>query len=335
MSLIQVSNIYKPVPFNDSVALEIKRNNNFLNSGLLYNNPDFLALAQAGGELINVPFWNPLGIAEPQYPTDTTTEITPKNLAMQYMKVKIQRGVEAWSEARLTQLVSGTTNGKGLDAVAKGIGKYWNTDINQRITNTLKGVILDNIANDAGDMIYKSAVEVVGDQSDATKINGENVLLALATMGEIEQELTGMVIHPVPYAKLKANNLIDFIPDSMGVVNIPTYMGMRVFVDAYAPTVAGTTSGTTYYTIFFGMGALGYAEIPNENASAIDKNELAGTGAGVETLVTRHNKIIHPTGFDWLVATGTNPAYSTLATAGSWNRLVDRNQVRIACLISN
>jgi len=335
MAIISISDIYNPVPFNDAVALEIIRNNSFLNSGLIFQSSELSTLAKQGGRILNVPFWNPLSIAEPQYSTDTATEITPKNLDMEYMKVAVQRNTEAWAEAKLTQLVSGSTNGKGLDVVAKSVAKFWNTDINLRVSNTLAGVIADNVANDSGDMVYSIASESISGQSDATKISGEAVLLALATMGETMGELNGIIMHRIVFAKLQSNNLIDFIPDSLGVVNIPTYMGMRVFIDNYTTTATGSTDGTIYSTYLFGSGAIGYADASPVKSSVLDVNELAGTGEGMETLVTRNHKIIHPTGFDYLVAAGTNPAYATLATAGSWNRLVDRNQVKIACLKTN
>ena len=335
MAITQIANIYEPTPFNKALSLDIIRNNEFLNSGLIYQSSELSTLAAVGGRIVHLPFWNPLGIAEPNYSTDDATTSTAKNITMDNMKAVRHTNNESWATANLTRAIAGSTDGDPIDVIVRQVSKYWQTDISRRISSSLAGIILDNIANDSGDMVNDVASETIAGQSATTRISAENIIDTMATMGEVLNELTGIIMHRVVYTTLQKLNLIDFIPDSEGRVNIPTYLGMRVFVDNYTTTRAGTTDGTVYYTYLFGSGAIAYSDIQAPVPSALDRKEDAGTGEGIETLFSRNHKVVHPMGFDWQLTAGTDPTYATLALATSWDRVYDRDQIKIACLISN
>src|SRR5690606_18360189 len=54
-----------------------------------------------------------------------------------------------------------------------------------------------------------------------------------------------------------------------------------------------------YHTYLFGADALGWAENPPAKPVAVEEDESAGDGAGVETLWTRRQFAIHPYGIKW------------------------------------
>lgn len=134
---------------------------------------------------------------------------------------------------------------------------------------------------------------------------------------------------------MQKNNLIDFIPDANGVVNIPTFLGRIVIVDDGLPAAAGV-----YDTWLFGSGAIrlgtGTPKVPTE----VDRKPDAGNGGGQEVLYNRHEWSIHPTGHAY---SGTAPnggpsnaaTTNNLAAAASWARVFpERKQIKIARLIS-
>ncbi len=335
MATTQISNIYEPLPFDDYIKLGILNQNKFLMSGLMVNSPVLSSLASQGGRIFELPFWNPIATGEPNYSTDTTATSTAKNITAGTMTAVRHTVNSSWSSMDLTSAVAGSTGGDPLDAIGNDVTDYWNTDISSRISASLKGIIADNIANDDSDMVEDIAVDIVGSQTDLTKFNSDSAIDAMATMGDKLGALGAMICHSVVYTKMQKLNVIDFVPSSDAKVDIPTYMGKRVFVDNETTVVAGSTSGYKYYTYFFGAGAFAFGLGTPKTPSALKRDENAGNGEGEETLYSRKQWIIHPEGFDWKVAKGTNPAYATLGLATSWDRLFERKNINIACLISN
>lgn len=144
------------------------------------------------------------------------------------------------------------------------------------------------------------------------------------------------MVHSIVYNRMQKNNLIDFIPDARGEVNIPTFLGRTVIIDDGVPNTGGV-----YDTWFFGAGAVrlgvGSPKVPTETQRKPD----AGNGGGQEVLYSRLEWCIHPNGHAW-VATGAGDGGPTnagtthnLAAATSWRRVFpERKQIKIARLIT-
>jgi hypothetical protein len=144
-----------------------------------------------------------------------------------------------------------------------------------------------------------------------------------------------VMVHSVVYNRMQKNNLIDFIPDARGEINIPTFLGREVIVDDGITNAAGV-----YHSWLFGPGALrlgvGTPKVPTE----IERLAGAGNGGGAETLYNRVEWAIHPTGNKYAGSPangGPSNASSAnnLAAAASWQRVYpERKQIKIARLIS-
>jgi hypothetical protein len=211
----------------------------------------------------------------------------------------------------------------------------------RRLVATANGVLADNVANDSSDMVYDASGATNGDITANTVFTRQNFTASAFTLGDGVDSLSAMAVHSLVYKRMVDNDDIDFIPDSMGQMTIPTFLGHRVIVDDNLPSTAagGAGAGDTapfYTSILFGQGAFGYGEGMPDNPVAVERDEAAGTGGGIETLWTRKTWLLHPAGFK----VGTAPAgnsYTTteLAAAASWDRVVARKNVPMAFLITN
>lgn len=164
-----------------------------------------------------------------------------------------------------------------------------------------------------------------------TNFNPAGVIAAAGTMGDSLNELSMMMVHSVVYQRMQLLNLIDYIPDAEGRVNIATYMGREVIVDDSMPNTSGV-----FETWLVGAGAfqlgIGTAKVPVET----DRKPASYRGGGSEILYHRWENIIHPVGHAWVgTAAEGGPANASLATAANWARVFpERKQIKIARLIT-
>jgi hypothetical protein len=158
----------------------------------------------------------------------------------------------------------------------------------------------------------------------------------MQTAGDASAMFVAMAMHSVTYTTLQKQNLIDFIPNSMGEIVIPTYMGKRVVVDDSLPVIAGSNS-PKYVTLLFGAGAFGYGTGRMLKPSEIDRVAASGNGGGEDVIHTRRNDIIHPAGYQFLSASvaAESATLAELATAANWDRVMDRKVVKVAALYHN
>ena len=102
------------------------------------------------------------------------------------------------------------------------------------------------------------------------------------------------------------------------------------------PAVAGSNR-ITYTSVLFGAGAfqlgVGAPKLPQE----VDRAPAQGDGGGVETIWTRRQWIVHPTGFQWSDGSvaGESPTLAELALAANWDRSFSRKNVPLAFIRSN
>ena len=171
---------------------------------------------------------------------------------------------------------------------------------------------------------------------DLMEYPADVVIDAAQTMGDHKRLLSAIAMHSVVYTSLQKLNLITYIPNSRGEVNIPTYLGYTVVVDDSMPAVAGTNR-ITYTSILFSAGAFGMGNNTQIVPSELDRLPAAGHGGGQDILYSRQGGIIHPRG---ITVTGTPAStrsftLAELAAAATWNRVYDRKKIGIAFLQTN
>ena len=277
--------------------------------------------------------WNDLSNDDPVLANDNPASvITPQKVDTFKHQYVRQINAQAWSSAMLTAELAGSDP---MMRIVSRVSDYWARYFNRLAISTITGVINDNIANDGGDMVYSAGVGV-GGATPSAAISATAILEAKQTLGDAAEQLSIIIMHSRLYTNLQSANLITFIPNSRGEINIPTYLGYRVVV---ADTMPATSSGGhVYYTSYLcAPGVLGWGESPVAEPVATEKYQAQGNGMGVEALFTRRQFALHPYGFSWTdssIAT-TFPTRTEIETAANWDRKYpERKQIKFAALLT-
>lgn len=331
-----LENIYDPTIFNGGVQEAAIELNRFVQSGIMVRDSRIDAMASGPGSTGDLPFFYGIANDEPNYTTDDPgTSATPAAITAGKQVYTTSHMHKSWSTMDLARELGLQDP---LGAIISRVGHYWAVNNEKRLINALKGVMADNIANDSGDMVNAIFTEDGANATTANLISAEAVIDTAQTMGDHSTILAAIAMHSVIYTRLQKLNLIDFIPDARGEVNIPTYLGYRVIVDDSLTPRAGTTSGYVYTTILFGAGVIAYGEGSPMVPSEMERLPATGNGGGQDILHSRVSNIIHPYGFafDSSSIAGISPTYAELAAAGQWNRVYNlRKNLGVAFLTSN
>jgi hypothetical protein len=240
-------------------------------------------------------------------------------------------------------LVAALAGSDPMEAIAQLVAGYWVRQEQSYIIQSLLGVLADNEAAPAGsdthvldDMVFDIALDTVPPILAAETISADAFLQAALTMGDHAGQITAIALHSVVFTSLQSQNLITFIPNSRGEINIPTYLGRRVIVDDNLPAVAGSNR-ITYTSILFGAGAIARATGPARIPIETERTPLQGDGGGQETLISRQQYVLHPQGWRWTSSSmaGASPDNAELALAANWSRQFNRKLTKIAFLKTN
>ena len=336
MPTTKLSDIIDVTIFRDLPQIEGPEKTRFFESGIITRNGLLDELANAPGKSIELPYWNDLdGSAEVNYSSDDpASSATPQKVTQGEQTARKAFVNQGWQAADLdSELAMG---GTAMEAVRARTDRYFARQWQRRLIAATNGVLADNVANDSSDMVIDVAAEATGDQDAATRFNRDAFTEALYTAGDSAEMFTTIAVHSAVMAQMVKNDDIDFIPDSLGMATIPTYMGKRVIVDDGLTVTAGSTNGFKYTSVLFGPGAFGYGVGSPITPVAIDRNEEQGDGGGIETLWVRNTWLLHPFGFQ---QTGTPDGVSftqeELALAAQWDRVLPRKNVPMAYLVTN
>lgn len=335
MALTQLADIIDVVVFQDLPAVNGPEKTDFFQSGVIVRSPLLDELASAPGKTSELPFWNDLdGSAEVNYSDDTETSATPLKVTQGEQIARKAFVNKGWKEADLAaELAMG---GSAMEQVRNRVDTYFMRQWQRRLIAAANGILADNVANDAGDMVYDVASESIAGQTAATLFNRDAFTEAVYTMGDAGDMLSAIAVHSAVKKQMVKNNDIDFIPDSEGNLTIPTYMGLRVITDDGLPVVAGATDGFKYTSVIFGAGAFGYGEGMAKVPVEIEREASQGNGGGTEALWVRKTWLLHPFGFQQTgTPAGDSFTLTELAAATSWDRVIERKNVPMAFLITN
>lgn len=308
----RIIDVIVPEVFNPYVIERTAELSAIQAAGIIENNPELDKLAMAGGRLINMPFWKDL-TGEDEVLSDNGSLTPGKITSGQDVSVLLMRG-KAWSVNDLAKALSGDDP---MRAIGDLVAEYWARRRQATLFASLKGVFAS--ASMAGNVHDISALA-----GDLAKFGGASFIDATTKLGDAKDKLTALGVHSLTYASMQKQNLIVYIPDSQGVVNIPTYMGHRVIVDDTCPYDSGTGVFTTY---IFGRGAFGLgngaAPVPTET----DRDSLAGE----DILINRQHFILHPRGVKFADASvaGSSPTNAELEAAANWDRVYENKNIRI------
>jgi hypothetical protein len=334
MAVTQIADIYNPLVFNAAVDEAAIEQNRLLSAGVMVNSPLIAQMAATGGNIGEMPHFAPLAITEPEYVDDDPAHLgTPAKISMAKEVYRVAKMHKAWSTMDVARELA---LADPMTAITNKIGGYWATQVQKRVVASAMGILADNVAADGSDMLKTVATDAAAAITDAERISADLVVDAAQTMGDAKEALAVIAMHSVVYTKLQKQNLIDFIPNARGEINIPTYLGKMVIVDDGLPAVAGVNR-ITYTTILFARGAFEYGDGKVLVPSEIERVANAGYGGGQDVIHTRRSVIIHPNGESFLSANvaALSATLAELALAANWNRIKQRKNVGIAFLQTN
>lgn len=344
----KIADVVVPEIFTPYVQLYTEEKSRLVQSGAFTVEPELNTFLDGGGLTVTMPRWKDLDNDPENISTDdeadvfkrpgfndTRTDSVPYKIGtVAEIAVRLSRN-NSWASADLTAALAGADP---MNAIAARVGDYRVRRLQTAFISVMAGVFANNAtATDA----YHTQNDMTHDISGTvytpgvTDFSAEAVLDTMLTMGDSMDKLTMVMMHSVVYNRAQKNNLIDFIPDARGEVNIPTFLGRTVIVDDGLPA-----SGGVYQTWMFGPGAIGFGQGSPKVATEVDRKPEAGNGGGQEILYNRWEWIIHPRGFAYIGAPangGPSNAGTTnnLANAGSWRRVwPERKMVAIARLIT-
>lgn len=341
----RLANIIDVSVFQDLPAEDTPEKTALFQSGVVVRNALLDQLADAPGKTAELIYWGDLNYDdEPNYSNDSPAdEATPKTIAQEEMISRKAFLNQGWSESDLAAELA--TAGNAMRRIRARIDTYWMRRWQRRLVKTAVGVFLNNVADDAGDMVEDISIED-GNAAVAANLFSRSAMVAAAfTMGDQFDGLQAMVVHSVVAQRMIDNDDIVYIPDSQGNLTIPTFLGKRIIIDDGAPVIAGTTSGYRYVSMLFGAAAFGYGEGHPEVPVEVEREAAQGNGGGVENLWSRKTWLIHPLGHTFTSNTVTGPTGKTvnnisptdanLALAANWDRTFDRKNVPLAFLVTN
>lgn len=333
-----IANIYEPAIWSKYFVEQTTEKSLLVSSGIAGTTPEITDAAAQGGRTVTMPFWDDLShdtaaTDRSKVATDDDTSITPHGLTTgEDIAVKHFR-TQSFSVSPIVKYVAGS------DPAQVVISRYANWWVREEQRIMLK--ILAGVFSDAT-IAAALSKDIAGETTtaDAAKLIGSSAIEdARFLLGDAYDKFTAIMMHSVPFKRLRSLDLIDMAPDSQQNPTIPTYMGLRVIVDDGITKVAGSTSGYKYHSFLFGQGAIARADIPLQSGDPemeVYRQPLKGTGAGQVDIITRRYFLLHPRGiaYSGSLAGEVSPSDAELA-ADNWTQAYATKNIRIARLITN
>lgn len=321
----RIADVIIPEVFNPYVIQRTAELSALRRSGIISTNEELNRLAQSGGRLINMPYWDDLS-GDDEVLSDSGALTPDKITSGQDVAVLLMRG-KAWSVNDLAKALSGDDP---MRAIGDLVAAYWARMEQKTLISILSGVFAT--ATMAG-AVKDISIDDGANATAANLIGAEAIIDAAYLLGDAADKLTAIAMHSAVYARLLKLNLIDTEPTNEQNIGWGTYLGKTVIVDDGCPVVDGAVSGKKYTTYLFGMGAIGLGEGAAPVPTETDRDSLAGD----DILINRRHYILHPRGVKFTDAsvTGSSPTNAELATAANWERVYEQKNVRLVKLVTN
>lgn len=327
MAVTRLTDIIEPSVFTAYITQNSMEKTALVASGIVVPNNVITDQLIAGADSFSVPFWRDLGNEEANVISDDPTQVSTPN-KVQAGKQLIRKAFlhQSWSAMNLASELAGADAISRIQERAVG---YWDRQTQRRLIASLNGILADNVANDAGDMV----LNISGLVGAAANFSADAVIDTAGTLGDAMDSVTGIAVHSDIYRRMLKADQIEFVQPSAGSMRLPTYRGLAVIVDDGMPVATGV-----YTCALFGSGAIGYGLTAPRVAEGTEVENLpsSGKGGGQQILHSRVNLAIHPAGFAWVEGTiaGDSPTIAELAAAAHWDRVVERKAVPLAFLVA-
>lgn len=309
MAETRLTNVIIPEVFNPYLIEEVNRLDKFIQSGIVEHDSYYDTLAQAGGNMINMPYWTDL-TGDSEVLSDSTA-LTVNAIGSNKDVARLHMRGKAWGVNDLAKALSGDDP---MKAIAGKVAKYWLGQRSKVLFETLKGIF-------ASASMSGNVYDISGNVG-AEEITASETLNAKQLFGENDELLTAIAMHSAVKTHLQKQGLINNVEDLETGRKYDTYLGYEVIVDDQCEVATGV-----YSTYLFGMGAVALGNGSAPTPTETDRDSLAG----VDVLINRQHFIMHPRGVKWNEASvaGVSPTFTEIATASNWTRVYDNKNVRI------
>lgn len=334
--LTRIADIVVPEIFAGYVQTLTQEKSRLVQSAALVMDQRLNDNLNGGGLTFNEPFYHDLlssdGDHAENISTDKGADSTPDNIqASTEIQIRMSRN-KSWGSADLTAALAGNDP---MNAIANRVADWRVRRLQAAWLATMKGVFATNDVAPSSTSTHTQkdlTLDISTQTGDAAKFSASAFISATGLMGDSMGQLTMVMMHSIVYQQLQRLNLIDFIPDARGEVNIAYYQGREVIVDDGMPNSNGV-----FHTYLIGAGATALGAGSPKVPVAVKRNEEANNGAGEEILFNRWEWIIHPVGHAWrgTAASKGGPSNTELGAAGTFDRVYrERKMIRIARLIT-
>lgn len=310
MATTQITDVVVPEVFNPYVIQRTTERSALVNAGIISNNPELDRLAEAGGKLINMPYWEDLS-GDDEVLSDTSPLTPAKITAGQDQAALFMRG-KAWSTNDLARALAGDDP---LAAIADLVADYWNRRRQKLLFSILKGVF--TAASMAG-----NKHDIAEETGSAAVISAATFIDALQKLGDAKFKITAVGMHSATASKLAKDDLIETRPGSEGSPTVKTFLDKVVIEDDGCPV-----DGGVYTTYLFGEGAIGLgngtAPVPTE----LDRDSLQSN----DILINRQHFVLHPRGVKFTSSSvaGSSPTNTECEASANWERVYDNKNIRL------
>jgi hypothetical protein len=262
----------------------------------------------------------PLPDVEPDIANDNTMDQAPVRYTKPTIAVR-QSLTERWEQGELATMP--------LDSEQyKAIANHWLNIRHKRILLSIIGLL----ANSGNDLFLTSD----------NLINNDAIINAAYMMGNLPEELTGMVVHSRVMATMKRLGLIE--TERLPNTNIYTYLhrGCPVLIDdgltveaIPSSSVPGVSPAHEKYSSFlFGPSAFSFGQGQPKLQMEYERHASSGSGGCIKILTSRVEWMLHPWGYTYKLSETPTPAQ--LQDGTNWERIEDdRKRIKLAVLITN
>jgi len=336
MANVTLSDVIIPEMFLAYGTVDSPERISYLQSGVVRSDEELNAIANRGGQITTMPFWNDLdSTIEPNVSTDSAADVaTSQIVSAGDMTVRICDYNQQWSAADLAGMLAGSNP---MERIRARTDMYWAHQWQHKLVAVSLGVAAANKLNNASDMIYDVSTTVAGAPGAGNIFSRTAFTEAAFTSGDRFDDYVAIAMHSKVFQTLSSQELINFIQPSDVPLAVPYYDNKRVIVDDGMPMLADGFGNFKYTTVLFGQGAFAFGEGQPLVPVEVFRWPSQGNGGGVEELHLRKRWIIQPNGHSFTSTTlaSLSPVNAELALPANWIRKVPRKNVPMAFLVSN
>jgi len=136
--------------------------------------------------------------------------------------------------------------------------------------------------------------------------------------GEFEEPFYYLVVDTATYNVMRKENVLDVAPVVDGNFNFSTILGGKIRLIINNQSLTANLPSGLKVSYMCKAGSVHYSDIAQTNPTAIERDELAGNGGGLVTVLSRWGNIMHPRGLSWAGSATAYPANADLALGTNW-----------------